>query len=82
LNFHAVGYEWLVVTDDGPLAQYKGVGTIDGMGEYEFMIWATDQPDQIRFRLWSEDEDGVVQTVLYDNVTMQELGGGSIVIHR
>ena len=43
LNFHSDSYQWLVVTQDGTNAQFKGSGTINGdldqNGEsYNFMI--------------------------------------------
>jgi hypothetical protein len=34
LDFHSTFYEWLVVA--GTQAQYKGVGTVNGQGEYKF----------------------------------------------
>jgi hypothetical protein len=47
LNFHSTNYEWLVVTG-GDTAKFKGVGTINGEGEYKFQIWADDgDPDTI-----------------------------------
>jgi hypothetical protein len=36
MNFKSTSYEWLVVA--GSKAQYKGVGTINGVGEYSFML--------------------------------------------
>ncbi|MGB3702216.1 MAG: hypothetical protein WA997_13185 [Anaerolineales bacterium] len=38
LNFHSSSYEWLVVNHGGTRAQFKGEGTINGQGAYEFMI--------------------------------------------
>jgi uncharacterized repeat protein (TIGR01451 family) len=40
LNFHSSTYEWLVVS--GARAQYKGVGTINGAGNYGFLLTAID----------------------------------------
>jgi hypothetical protein len=48
--------------------------------EYKFQIWALDEPDQFRIKIWTEDETGV-ETINYDNGSHQVLGGGSIVIH-
>jgi hypothetical protein len=81
LNFHSSTYDWLVVTGSGNYARYKGVGTIDGAGEYGFMIWAGDKdPDTFRIKIWEEDGGGV-ETVIYDNGSAQAIGGGSIIVH-
>jgi hypothetical protein len=87
LNFHSASYEWLVVNGGGARAQFKGVGTINGAGDYKFMLWAGDgEPDTFRIKIWYEDADG--EHVVYDNgyegsgyETGQPIGGGSIVIH-
>jgi hypothetical protein len=93
LNFHSDTYEWLVVA--GAKAQYKGVGTINGMGEYKFMLSAIDADindvdvftiDRFRIKIWTEDDLGN-ENVIYDNAlageddnAMTETGGG--VIHK
>lgn len=75
LNFHSSSYEWLVVA--GKKATFKGEGTINGQGSYKFMIRAyDDNPDSFRIQIW--DDTGTI----YDNGSQQELGGGSIVIHK
>jgi len=80
LNFHSTSYDWLVVTGSN-YAKFKGVGTINGMGEYKFQLWAgDDDPDTFRIKIWTEDEFGV-ETVVYDNGFDQAIEGGSIVIH-
>jgi PKD repeat protein len=80
LNFHSSSYEWLVVTGSD-YARFKGVGTINGEGEYKFMLWAGDgDPDTFRIRIWTENELGV-ETAIYDNDMNQPIAGGSIVIH-
>ncbi|OGO37310.1 MAG: hypothetical protein A2W35_02370 [Chloroflexi bacterium RBG_16_57_11] len=79
LNFHSTSYEWLVVA--GSKAKFKGTGTINGEGEYKFMIWANDgNPDTFRIKIWWEDSAG--EHVIYDNGTDQAIGGGSIQIHK
>ncbi len=81
LDFHSSSYEWLVVNQGGARAQFKGAGTINGTGDYLFMLWAGDgDPDTFRIRIWTEDADGV-ETDVYDNGSAQPLGAGSIVIH-
>jgi hypothetical protein len=80
LNFHSSSYEWLLVTGSN-YARFKGVGTINGQGEYKFMIWAGDgEPDTFRIKIWQEDEFGV-ENKIYDNDRDQAIGGGSIVVH-
>jgi hypothetical protein len=80
LNFHSSEYDWLVATGSD-YAKFKGTGTINGSGEYKFMLWAGDaDPDTFRIKIWTEDEFGV-ETVIYDNGFDQAIGGGSIVIH-
>ncbi len=89
MNFHATSYDWLVVS--GAKAQYKGVGTINGAGNYRFMLTAWDGQvsggggvDRLRMRIW--DDTGIV----YDNelgaadsdAPTTALAGGSIVIHK
>lgn len=77
-NFKSTSYQWLIVNQGGTNAQFKGVGTINGGGSYNFMIWATDgSPDTLRIRI--TDMSGVL---IYDNGVQQALGGGSIVIHN
>jgi PKD repeat protein len=88
LNFHSSSYNWLVVTQGGSRAQFKGTGTINGAGSYRFMLWAGDSaPDTFRIRIWTEDDLGN-ETDVYDNgfdgsgyENGQPIGGGSIVIH-
>ena len=78
LNFKSTSYDWLVVTGSD-YARFKGTGTINGQGEYKFLIWAGDNdPDTFRIKIWYEDGDNEV--VVYDNGMDQEIGGGSIVV--
>jgi hypothetical protein len=80
LNFHSSTYDWLVLTGSD-YARFKGTGTINGSGEYKFMLWAGDgEPDTFRIKIWEEDELGV-ETVVYDNGMDQAIGGGNIVVH-
>lgn len=90
MNFQSVSYEWLVIA--GARAQYKGRGTINGAGEYGFLLTAIDGQvnggggaDKFRIKIWDLSGGGVV----YDNqlgssddaAPSTTLGGGSIVIH-
>ncbi len=75
LNFHSASYEWLVVA--GSKAQFKGTGTINGEGSYQFIITAVDgSPDTFRLKIWYTDTSG--EHVIYDNGSNQALGGGNI----
>jgi len=88
LNFHSESYDWLVVA--GHKAMYKGTGTINGQGEYRFMLSAIDgklkgdDVDRFRIRIW--DNDGIVYDnqmgAADDDEPITALGGGSIVIHK
>jgi hypothetical protein len=50
LNFHSSSYDWLVVAGQDR-AKYKGTGTINGSGNYGFMLTAKDSsPDTFRIR--------------------------------
>ena len=91
LNYHSTEYEWLVVA--GPHAKYKGSGTIDGSGDYGFMVTATDGEvsggggvDTFRIKIWeSATEDLVYDNQMGDgddgNAT-DAIEGGSITIHN
>lgn len=89
-NFHSTSYDWLVVA--GPKAQYKGSGTVNGGGEYGFMLTASDGQvtggggvDRFRLKIW----DKTTGDVVYDNQSgdsdlssaSDAIEGGSIVIH-
>jgi hypothetical protein len=91
LNFHSTSYQWLVVS--GAKATYKGWGTINGSGDYRFLLSAIDgqlsgggDVDRFRIKIWDEATDVIV----YDNTLVEggddadpaaALRGGSIVIH-
>jgi photosystem II stability/assembly factor-like uncharacterized protein len=92
LNFHSDSYEWLVVANHK--AMYKGVGTINGAGNYGFMLSAIDEKltpstdvDLFRIKIWDKDND---DAIVYDNQMgaeddedpTTEIGGGNIVIHK
>ena len=85
LNFKSTSYDWLVIA--GSKAQYKGTGTINGAGEYGFMLTAIDgSPDKFRIKIWDKATDEVI----YDNQLgasddadpTTAIQGGSIVIHK
>ncbi|MEN6571547.1 MAG: PKD domain-containing protein [Anaerolineaceae bacterium] len=73
-TFLSTGYDWLVQV--GNEAVLKGTGTINGTGEYFFLITEKDgSPDQIKILIW--DASGIV----YDTTNLVNIGGGSITLH-
>jgi hypothetical protein len=74
LDFRSTDYQWLVVA--GPKAQYKGTGTINGEGNYGFMISAIDanltpstDVDLFRIKIWDKDNE---DSIVYDNMLGQD----------
>jgi hypothetical protein len=91
LNFHSEVYSSLVVS--GCKAQYRGTGTINGSGNYDFVLTAYDAAingcgttDRFRIKITNGG------TVVYDNklgnsddvdlANPQNIDNGSIVIHK
>jgi hypothetical protein len=92
LDFRSTSYDWLVVA--GARAQFKGSGTINGGGNYGFLLTAIDGQvnggggvDKFRIKIWDKANG---DAVVYDNQMGADdnsnpttaLGGGSIVIHK
>jgi hypothetical protein len=88
INFHSSLYEWLVVS--GAKAQFKGTGTINGSGNYGFLLSAIDGQvtggggtDKFRIKIWDKNKG---DAIVYDNQLdaaddsnpTTVLGGGSI----
>jgi len=78
----------------GRKATYRGEGTVNGMGRYEFMVSVIDGDlnggdgiDKFRIKIWGA---GSQDKVVYDNElgvvenadAVTKLGSGSIVIHK
>lgn len=85
LNFSSTSYEWLVVA--GTKAQYRGNGTINGAGDYGFLLTAIDgSPDRFRIKI----HDRSTGSTVYDNQVNQPedsdsttaIGGGAIVVRK
>jgi len=90
LNFHSENYDWLVVA--GSQSKYKGTGTINGKGNYGFMLSAVDGAikgdgiDKFRIKIWDKESGNTI----YDNEigtgedaeSSTAIGGGSIIIHK
>jgi hypothetical protein len=88
MNFKSTVYEWLVVA--GAKAQFKGSGTINGAGNFGFILTAIDGQisggggaDKFRIKIWDKNNG---DAVVYDNQMLVPdtadpttlLGGGSI----
>ena len=90
LRFQSSSYDWLVVS--GSKVRFKGSGTINGAGDFAFLVSAVDgdvtgrDPDTFRMKIW----DKTTGVVIYDSemgrgdgvAATTVLGGGSIVIHN
>ncbi|WP_240409902.1 MBG domain-containing protein [Flavisolibacter nicotianae] len=94
LNFKSSSYVAGTLVIAGAKAIFQGSGTINGTGNYNFMISAIDGSisggggvDKFRIKIWNP----VTGTIVYDNQLTNTdnnadpitvLGGGSIVIHQ
>jgi PKD repeat protein len=91
LLFESTAYEWIFV--NGATAQLSGSGTVNGQGDYGFVLTAFDGKvegsgtDLFRMRIWEKDSGAT----LYDNeltypddplAVSTPLGAGSIGIQR
>ena len=92
LDFESTAYEWLVISGSH-LAQFKGTGTINGAGNYGFILTAIDagntpstDVDLFRIKIWDKNDGDII---VYDNQMgaadnadpTTPIAGGSIVIH-
>lgn len=76
--FRASGYEWLAFNSTYKKAQLQGIGYLNGEPGVHFKMWVADgKPDAFRIRIWAADG-----TPVYDNGTLQPIGGGSIIVHK
>ena len=90
-NFKSTSYDWLVIA--GAKAQYKGSGTINGAGDYGFILTGIDGTqaggggtDKLRLKVYNK----TTSALIYDNLLNAPdstdpttvLGGGNIVIHK
>jgi hypothetical protein len=92
LKFNSDVYQWLVVA--GPKAQFKGIGTINGVGNFGFIVTALDEDltpstdvDLFRIKIWDKENGDIV---VYDNQIGDAddadlttgIGGGNIKVHK
>ncbi|WP_348812745.1 MBG domain-containing protein, partial [Flavobacterium maritimum] len=93
-NFKSNSLDTGTLVISGAKATYRGVGTVNGSGNYGFMVSAIDGQitggggiDKFRIKIWNI---ATGNTVVYDNQigsadnvdAITALGGGSIVIHE
>ncbi|HEY0109979.1 MAG TPA: T9SS type A sorting domain-containing protein, partial [Fibrella sp.] len=93
LHFNSTAYDDMRLVVAGARANLKGVGTLNGTGNYGFLVSAIDGQinggggvDKFRIKIWNKATDQIV----YDNNLNNSgddgdpemaLGGGSVVIH-
>jgi hypothetical protein len=92
LNFHSVSYDWLVVSGAGSSkAQFKGRGTINGTGDYNFLLTGIDgdslpgsspdyRIDKFRIKIMNRNPDGTDATTVYDNQLGQSDSGDAATV--
>jgi hypothetical protein len=68
MKFKSASYDWLVIA--GPQAKYKGSGTINGAGDFGFLLSAVDGAvnggggtDKFSIKIWDKSTGNVI----YDN---------------
>jgi hypothetical protein len=86
LNFSSTTYEWLVVNGTSK-ATYKGSGTVNGGGNYGFLLSVVDNGntgDRFRMKIWDRNTN----VTIYDNQAgagdnadaTTQISGGNIVV--
>ena len=89
VNLHSNQFEWLVVS--GASAQFKGVGSVNGVDGHRFTVTVTDgdllddRADAFRMRIWAPDGGLVYDNQMGADDTADPttaITQGSIVIHR
>ncbi len=91
INFQSTEYEWLVVA--GKKGMFKGSGTINGEGNYGFILSSIDGDlpggdgiDKFRIKIWNKNTDELVYDNNFGNAEdadpTTELTHGSIKIHK
>jgi uncharacterized repeat protein (TIGR01451 family) len=89
INFHSTSYDWLVITavSGGMKAQYQGSGTINGTGNYGFLVTVIDggNTDTARIKIWNKSTNAVVfsnEPAAADSANPTTVtAGGNIVVH-
>jgi hypothetical protein len=75
LNFSSNTFDWMVIINNTQVI-VQGSGTINGSGNYGFLISAVDGGKQgidgFHIKIWDKDDH---DTVIYDNLTETEIKG-------
>jgi hypothetical protein len=87
LTFQSTSYDWLVITTNQ--GQYQGSGSINGAGNFGFIVTAMDNagstPDKVRLKIWDKNSGAVVYDTQPGAPTTAApttaLGGGRIQVH-
>jgi hypothetical protein len=95
LRFNSSSYDAMRLIISGARAQFKGVGTINGEGNFGFLVSVVDGQvngggdlDKFRIKIWDLDNN---DAIVYDNnVQLSDdnaepatvISGGSIIIHK
>jgi hypothetical protein len=95
-TLNATSFDWLVI--DGTEARFMGSGTVNGRGDYTFVVSATDShapagfsapqapASMLRITIWEKRSGAVVYDTQAGDVTTvsptTHVSGGSIQIHR
>jgi hypothetical protein len=95
LRFNSSSYDAMRLIISGARAQFKGIGSINGSGNYGFMVSVVDGQvsgggnlDKFRIKIWDIDNN---DEIVYDNnvelsdenaVPITVISGGSIIIHK
>jgi len=79
INFKSTSLDYLVVNASDASAVIRGSGVLNEVGNYKFMLWAGNDPDTFRIKIWKEWRGTTID--IYDNGYAQVPGGGSIQIH-
>jgi hypothetical protein len=96
MDFYADSYDWLIIV--GGLARYGGTGTINGSGQYSFVVTAFDAEVDTFYSVESDRfgikiVDMATNTVVFDTAlspeassdlfgTVPTVGGATIKIHK
>jgi hypothetical protein len=85
-DFNSASYQWLVVA--GSKAQFKGIGEVNGIGGYGFLLTAYDgNPDRLRLKVWDAGGNIVYDNALgssddIDAANPQAIAAGQIIVRR
>jgi hypothetical protein len=74
-QFQATEVDWLVISDDENSAWFFGVGTINGTGEYYFMVEICENPDSIWITIWDEYDNGGLIGLTGGRIRIRQWGG-------